>query len=214
MTDHLTPRHTTTGRKTMPPLLGRDGSAVHVWESRATAEPCIQVCVAADAGDQLVTAAADLNATMAWKLLEQVAYLLERHHQGDARPEAHRKVGSVEDLRWLVGMLASRAPAETLLPPRLALVVAECLGEHDPSRFTVAAPLGPLQAKAPWAERYADQVVALLRTARDPHYHLVDVENPGADALAEHEDTTETTTDTDRSERRRRFQLKETNPDE
>jgi hypothetical protein len=219
MTDHLTPSHTTTGRKSMPVLGGVRGGAVHVWESRITSEPCVAVCVAADVGDELVSAATDLTATQTWKLIEQLGYLLERHHQGDARPEAHRKVGSVEDLRWLVGRLAAAAPAETMLPPRLAVVVAECLAEHDPSRFTVAAPLGPLQRKAhtapAWAEDYADSAERILRDrVAGAAFHLVAARNPAADAMAERSTLVETTTDDDHRTGTRRFELKETHPDE
>jgi hypothetical protein len=67
--------------------------------------------------------------------------------------ELHGQMNDVEDLEWLVGMLAVHARPGTLLPPRLTPLVARCAERYvsggGSGRFTVAVPVENCRPEEP-----------------------------------------------------------------
>lgn len=81
--EHLHATRTDRGFEHMPPIPNRDGGEVRVYESSAADGPHLWLRVRGRTGEGL----AHLTAEDAWKVADQLRWLVEHHYQGDARPE-------------------------------------------------------------------------------------------------------------------------------
>lgn len=84
MSEHLEATITDRGFKHLPPLPGTYGGSVCAYESSAAFGPHVWVAVETPNGDVIV----HLTAENAWRLAEQLQYLVRNHYQGDATPES------------------------------------------------------------------------------------------------------------------------------
>lgn len=97
MTDTKTPEHlhvtrTDRGFVHLPPIAVRwggmaRGGAVRAYESSAASGPHLWLQVVDDNGTKVTV---QLAAEDAWRLADQLRWLVEHHCQGDARPEGQR----------------------------------------------------------------------------------------------------------------------------
>ncbi len=83
---HLTPEPSgDRGFKRLPPITDSYRStSVRVYESSAAEDPRLWLTVTPP--DATTEVFAHLTADDAWRLKEQIEWLLEHHYQGDARP--------------------------------------------------------------------------------------------------------------------------------
>lgn len=94
---HLIPERSGRGIAYYPTLPGTHGERVHAYESSAALEPAVWLAVREDSARGVVETVAHLSVGDAWRLAEQLAHLVARHYQGDARPpEAERRIDLVE----------------------------------------------------------------------------------------------------------------------
>ena len=95
--DHLTPSTTHRGFKWLPPIPGNYGGEAVVFESSSAEEPKLWLKVTEpndlNAGSVGGLSAGTHEATLhltsedAWKLADQLRWLVENHYHGDATPE-------------------------------------------------------------------------------------------------------------------------------
>lgn len=85
MPDHLTPITSDRGFARLPSVPGTHGGLVRTYESSAAMAPHLWLQAVDTDGREVVL---HLTAENAWYLGEQLAYLVEHHYQGDARPHA------------------------------------------------------------------------------------------------------------------------------
>ncbi len=93
---HLVPTASQRGFDRLPPVPGNYGGEAIVYESSAAEEPKLWLNVtepndlnAWGSGDEsggTHDATLHLTAEDAWKLADQLRYLVENHYHGDARP--------------------------------------------------------------------------------------------------------------------------------
>lgn len=93
---HLDPSRSDRGFKRLPPIPGNYGGEAVVYESSSAEEPKLWLKViepndlnAGSVGDLSAgthSAMLHLTAEDAWKLADQLRWLVENHYHGDARP--------------------------------------------------------------------------------------------------------------------------------
>lgn len=89
--EHLTPVTTDRGFTHLPPIPSTYGGATRVSESSSAEEPKVWLRVECPANlnqpdGPTVEAVAHLTAEDAWKLADQLRFIVENHYQGDAVP--------------------------------------------------------------------------------------------------------------------------------
>lgn len=93
MSDHLAVTTSDGGFDDLPALPDRLGGHVKLYESSLAEGPHVLLEVIAPKdlnypNGPTVCVPAELTADTAWKLSEQLRFLLRQHYQGDATPEA------------------------------------------------------------------------------------------------------------------------------
>lgn len=91
-TDHLSMLRSERGFAHMPPIAGAYGGQVQAYESSAASSPHLWLKAIAPEDPNysqgpMREAMLHLTAEDAWKLADQLRWLVEHHYQGDARPE-------------------------------------------------------------------------------------------------------------------------------
>lgn len=84
MSEHLTVETSDRGFDALPPIPSEYGGDVRAYESSAASGPHIWLAATAKNGGLVRI---HLTAENAWRLAEQLRYLVEHHYQGDARPD-------------------------------------------------------------------------------------------------------------------------------
>lgn len=82
--EHLEVHRTDRGFRHLPPITDTYGDVVRTYESSAAGRPCVWLSTVDPDGTSVV---AHLTAHDAWRLSEQLQFLVREHYQGDARPE-------------------------------------------------------------------------------------------------------------------------------
>lgn len=91
MTEHLNVTTSDRGFDSLPPIPSEYGGEVSVYESSAAIGPHVWLRAKApvdlnNPGGEWREVPIHLTAENAWRLAEQLRYLVEHHYQGDARP--------------------------------------------------------------------------------------------------------------------------------
>jgi hypothetical protein len=91
--EHLVAMVTDRGFRHLPPIPSTYGGDVRVYESSNASGPHVWLTATAptdlnDPDGPSTAAPMHLTAEAAWRLADQLRWLVEHHYQGDARPEA------------------------------------------------------------------------------------------------------------------------------
>ena len=91
MSAHLIPIRSERGFAQLPPIFGTYGGDVRTYESSAAIAPHVWLQAIDSNGEATI----HLTAEDAWRLADQLRYLVRNHYQGDATPPwVHRAEGS------------------------------------------------------------------------------------------------------------------------